>query len=693
MLVPEVNIDAYAFLFNESISRTIGGRKIVFQGERPLVIVTRQGITPASRNDQFALAGGFGQIQVGGHDAQVAVLDAPPKIGGEPERAYEINHIVIGLDISGSMSHPIFGYGKGGPKKLEHIKDLVKGLAEAGFPKHAKVTLLVFNHEAKVATTSDKDLFEYRTDLKTLLKTIEDQEPAGDTDILKIFELTCEKVNEHNDFPQRPGRTLFLFLTDGEESCHNPPATTYTQARNLRDLNVCSFTVGIGSDYKQQFLYGLTSNLGYSGMTHTPKTDASIVQGNIFTGFMPRVIRDLKSSDFYINVLAQGLVPDEKLFPMAPGIRAAEFIPTSTPFLKGPHYKVHSGYTRTNFSVGFAPLTSNVDDFTLLLQLRTHAGGKVEYQREIPVHPIHEAASLFEDAISARNAYEEVMLFLAGLEGDMQAFNEAASIGTGSLTDDAIRKARSNLTGDKSNPNSRMASNETISDFGTNFAGTISDFHPGNYVNDLSRVDASIPPGFAGGSAVNNLSNIDPNSGSLPGSSGNQVNDFSRVDRGSGSIPDLGTNQSFGGGPHSGVLANINQPPGSHTLPPIRGPEDIDPEAYGKPELPIGFQLIHVCGPGNISETKFDLQKKPQHKFGSQVADCIITGESQVEKIHFTIIQQGRRVMIYNSSQKETYVNDRKISSRQELKFNDRITVGTTTFQIKFTYESDEKPK
>src|SRR3989338_1874841 len=192
MLVPGANVDAVGILLNHRLTRNIGkGRNpIIFKDERPIVVFSEQGITPARNNNALVFAGS-GELQADGSNGiSQGFLDELPEENIQGNKPRKIGHVVIGLDISSSMNEP--SGANDHSTKLNHVKSAIKELIDNGIPKDTKVTLIIYNDTAQIAQGQEgtqKVPVEYTSDLGLLFSTIQSLKPKGSTNFHSVLKL------------------------------------------------------------------------------------------------------------------------------------------------------------------------------------------------------------------------------------------------------------------------------------------------------------------------------------------------------------------------------------------------------------------------------------------------------------------------------------------------------------------------
>ena len=165
---PNNNVDAVAIaLTHRSLSRSIGKRNpIVFQKEVPVVVFAEQGIIPARNDEELVLVDPAG-LQVGGEPKHEGIWAGSQIEEPKQEmKARDIGHVIICLDISGSMNE-LCGVINPRTKelvlnpdtnrpytKLEHIQVAIKELITNGIPGNTPTTLIAYHTTASIPNGS-----------------------------------------------------------------------------------------------------------------------------------------------------------------------------------------------------------------------------------------------------------------------------------------------------------------------------------------------------------------------------------------------------------------------------------------------------------------------------------------------------------------------------------------------------------
>ncbi|MBI2995143.1 MAG: FHA domain-containing protein [Candidatus Melainabacteria bacterium] len=411
MLVPGANVSAVAIALPHRIQGgEVGNKK--FHGETPIIVIAEQGTAPSGKKPICQVPVGIG---AGGEGQKISLVEesSPPQLA--TPKYYKVPHIVIGLDKSRSMINHITPSDK--TSKLEHFKKVIQSLRNIGFPPESKITLLVFDRNAKVAYDPQGRPYEYRTDLNTLIDTIGALQTNSGTNIQSLVKLACDKVRGIQEYKESdPPRSLFMGFTDGQ---NNPVAASpFIDSERLRDLNVTSIWGGIGADYDQAMLYQLASCSGPSFLVHTPS------QGDILGKSLPVTLQGLCESDFYLRLTGEEL---KDFYRITPSIGDGTYHPSGTRFLSNPHHQIWGGYQKHSVNLAFANDPRKV---RLMLRLGQYATGDFD-EREIPVIN-------FDDA-PAYGEFENAQLADRALNIFLSYFRKADSLQSGVVNDPQIR--------------------------------------------------------------------------------------------------------------------------------------------------------------------------------------------------------------------------------------------------------------
>ena len=149
--IPGAKASIVGIRFPFVLDKRVG--RVVYKKERPLALVFKQGTQSVGKKESPVLVGGSGELQEGGPDINDDIGDSSECYRTlEVHKLHSIEHFVIGLDISGSMSDPVLP--KDSTPKLQHVKGQLKVLKNHGLPDGTLITLLTFNDNASVAKTN-----------------------------------------------------------------------------------------------------------------------------------------------------------------------------------------------------------------------------------------------------------------------------------------------------------------------------------------------------------------------------------------------------------------------------------------------------------------------------------------------------------------------------------------------------------
>ena len=703
MLVP--NVDAVGVRF-DPITRKIG--RFQFTNVCPVVVITKQGITPVGKNqsDFPPGVGGYGQLQAGGPpQARVAVLDAPPQLGGEGERTYPIGHVVFAIDVSSSMDG-----GSGSPDgstKLKHIQKVIMTLAQSGIPDDTPLTLIVFDDESRTQ-------IEYTTKIKNFFEAIQDLIPGSNTNITSAFVEAESKFKKHEVNPDDPQRKFFMLVTDGD---HNTPSydqnPIYLQAEKLGFLNCGGFIVGVGTGYNKNLIQECASRLGYAGWCHTPEDKSGI---NVFAKNIPAFLDQMRSMDYFVNVVAEGFTGndfDRRFFSLTPAIIRAMYHKTGAShlgidFLKNPHYVVRTGFQREGYSVGFAtPEDLDKDNARLFLCLQNHSTSNLVFpKKQIPIYPLEDLPhhGMFEEAQEAKRirdlilrAQLDIEYFLCLNEGDANAFDEFDKRNPDFVNPDESVVISQNLRnqhrGDEdeqftrtsvSNAGSSLTS-QTIADWRPSQAGTVSDV---NAQRQKKPTDASY--NGHSGPLHSNLDEADPPSQDT----GNQSQDGQGFDpQHSGhflgpldlrpiDVDEHGNVPPFKGGNvtmynEAGPIANGDPNAPVNGAPPAGGKKGV----YHKLDNSWGIEVL-----GGERDLQFNDKLKfnsASISIGRGLDNHIIIDIGAVSRNHCILGREGDDYYINDlNSRNGTYVNGKRINGRVKLNNGDQVKMCDLFFLV-----------
>lgn len=588
----------------------------------PYVAVVEQGLASAGRK-QVLVPAGVAAGAGSGVEVSHASESQPLKYSPLP---YQVNHVVIALDISGSMGYSLKdGWGTAPPLKLNHIKAIVGELLNSGFPENTKITLVTFNYEANIAKDTSGFKYEFRTDLETLIKTIGSLNASGGTDIFKAMELSHKKICELD--PSEKERKFFILITDGQDGSGKLPPDFHNTADKTLKSNATSYVIGVGKDYKQDFLFDLASHLGPSVVGHTPSGK------NPFTQYMPTILEDLQTNDHYLHLSTVGLKASDNYFPTTPGIRVGVYN------LKKRHFEDYGGYQQTLASVSFAG-AKNSDEIKYLLRLKRFATDKEAKPHELsPIDIDNIPPGLFELGEEAKKRFNRFLAAFAQMNLDVDLLRELHE-----QNPDLVSQGQIDITeARKENPDDpdvSAAFSESVADAATSIPNrTI----PGS-------------PSLGSGQMVNLFSALAPEE-IIPSGSGESGSNPSQAGQ-SGSLQ-----------LHSGGVDRLDSNEASINVPPM-SPSQIDPEAYGKAPKKLTLEIIKPKKTPPV-EIKLDFKDKNKFTFGrssdsdSEGHICIPNSPPALSRKHFSISRRDNKFYIKDlDSRNGTFVNDQEITEQ-----------------------------
>ncbi|GEM_PF-5792292 len=624
MLVPGANVDAVGILLNHKLTRNIGkGRSpIVFKDERPIVVFSEQGVTPA-QNDNALVFAGTGELRADGpNNISQGFLDEPRDQNIQENKPRKIGHVVIGLDISSSMGE--LSGANDLSTKLDHVKSAIKELIDNGIPKDTKVTLIVYNDIAQIAQGKEGTPFkkevpvEYTSDLGLLFSTIQSLKPTGSTNFHSVLELACQKVVQYNPDKFKPETPLFIFITDGEQYGGPSESDVLLMAKNLRALNAHSLIIGTGVDYDERFLRTLTTELGPAMCVHTPHPNPSI---NVFGLFAPTFADDIRNPH-YMSISARRFSPDKKFFDLLPTIKEASLrTPTK--------YRMYTGYQSRGIGIGFVP-ERDLGEASLRLRLQNHASGRVEHRVEIPIIPFDDAGAYHEYKSEAEDLLARLLAFLSQREWDADAF------------DSVVRDFPHSFDPSEAMSISQSLRSEQFRDDENSVRGAVAD----------ASMSVSVHTRGSYRSKGSDSLNYPPDES------------FRRT----GEFP----------AEFSGRVDALHVPPADN-LPVIDSLAPIQANAYN-----FNISLIH-SGIGKINKTNISLGPSEEATIGRrQTCTIAVSDNVSVSRVHCKLIaESGKLYAADQGSRNGTLVNDIQVT-KQELKNGDRIFIGGTNIIVNF---------
>jgi hypothetical protein len=601
----------------------------------------------------------------------VLVDPAGLQVGGEPKhegiwagsqieepkqemKARDIGHVIICLDISGSMNE-LCGVINPRTKelvlnpdtnrpytKLEHIQVAIKELITNGIPGNTPTTLIAYHTTASIPNGSGNTPLAATTDLNGVYNAIEKLKTQGGTNFYSALELAKNQINAR--LPFDPETTLLVLVTDGQHNEGPDRNEVRKIARELRDLNTHGLIIGVGNRYEEAFLRELSTDFGPAFVVHTPSPNPTI---NVFGMFGPTFIKDIRNPD-YMSIVGIGFSPGGKFFDILPAIKNAEFRPAKGPNRK-PTYKLWTGYQTSAIGIGFVP-EDKLDDAFLNLCLRRHATGKMEHKVNIPIIPYANAQAHHERREEAEDVNARLLAFLAQREWDADAFDASVadhpSAFNPSMASVISQMLHSGISRDD------LRARGTVADAGMGHSVTVGDYRDSvipsgitGFVNDFSMV-----PGHLGLSG-------DPG-GPPPGNSGNP--------------------SACHSGEYLGPLS-LNPP---SSIPPFQAGAVGKYNEANPIKQNLSLRLEYNNDKVTIKPDALDLAKNSLILFGrDKEADVRVKAE-KVSRNHCFIQREGDDLILKDmGSVNGTYVNGEKITE-YKLQSNDVISIGGIKLKI-----------
>ncbi len=623
MLVPGANVDAVGILLNKRLTQTIGKgtSPIVFRNERPIVVFSEQGVTPA-KNDNVLVPTGAGNLQADGpNNANQSFSLGSANEHIQENKPRKIGHVIITLDVSSSMK--VLSGASDHSSKLEHIQKTIRELIDNGISKGTKATLIIYNENAKIATyqqtrsfrqASEKPI-EFTSDLETLFQAIQSLRPGGGTNFYNALELACEKVAQYNPDKSNPETPLFIFITDGQDGPNSGKAEVLAMARNLRKLNAHSLIIGTGKDYDEKALRELTTELGPAMCVHTPHPNPRI---NVFGLFAPTFTDDIRNPH-YMSIAASGFSPDNKFFDLIPTIREASHAGLTGTVRSPSSYRMYTGYQSKGIGIGFVR-EEKLENAILKLRLQNHASGNIEHTADIPIIPFDDAGAYHEYKEEAEDLLARLLSFLSQREWDADAFDKIVKDFPHSFSPDEARSI-----------------SQSLRSFGS---------------IDANEVRGSVSEASMSASIF--------------------------------TMRGYRNSMSQSPGEHSGNLAPINVPPesiGSFKAPALgKYRAHNQPVTYSHFSFQFPPSSVKISG-----ENKFSLNSKQTIKIGrDDLCEVQLLSEKTNPIQCFIKSKDGILTLININKKTNVYVNEKLVTESIEVKNNDLIRIGNTTIQLSF---------
>ncbi len=623
MSLENTGVQAATFRFPAITKKQAGPANLL--KNRPYVTIVKQGLESAGKKKVLIPVG------IASGDENSAELTPASDLSQlkYSQAPHKINHILLALDNSGSMNQ---GVTKDSQKsKLAYIKDTVQRLVDLGLPEDTKITLVTFNRVARIKNDVNGYPYEFRTDLKTLIETIDSVQTESGTNIFEAIDFSHKKIHEYD--PKEKERNFFILITDGEDFSGKDSGDFYAVSKRMLYSNTTSYLIGVGGDYKQDFLFTRASNIGPGVVGHTS------LKTNPFTQYMPTILDDLQTSDHYLHISAVGLKDSDKYFPITPGIRMTPFSPSRRVF------EDFGGYQQNLASVSFAQ-ASNTKDIKYFLELRMFAKELSAKPHAIPIYDIGSIPpELFELGKEAEERFIWSLAALAQINKDIDALIQIHEKNPNLVSQKQI-KATEAFIANPDDPDTKQALFEATTEASTSIEKKPIKLPGLVPVNPFSAIpEEIIPP---------------PN----PSPVGNEDN-----------VPE----------PHSGGLGPIDPNEKSIDIPPMEV-NQIDPAVYDN-VTPVKKIVLEL--PGGSKKIELSLKDNETITLGRgntignhfQIPSCPGT----VSRKHFSIRRERDDFYIQDeNSSAGTILNGVRISGEQRLELNSLIKVGPLRIRVKF---------
>jgi len=620
-------VDAVAFRLPYRLNTKIGNgdNPIHLENQVPYVVIAEQGITGA-RRDELAIAAGPAGLHAD-VPADHALIHAPDQIElpGEETKPRKIDHIVICLDISSTMSRPCET--DNGTSKLEHIQNTIIKFIHEGIPEDTPTTLVIYDQVARVANDKNASPVEFTTNLKTLYETILNQRTGWGTNFFDALDVTSQKIQEFND-NDNSKNTLLVFITDGKWTFGPEGNYILEKARELRGMNVHTIIIGTGKNYDPEFLRRLSTEIGPTMNVHTPRSDA-------FGIFAPVFASDIRNQH-YMSVIARKFSPG-LFFDSVPSIKPAADQFKALKTSPGANFRLWGGYQTQIIGIGFADADYKFEpNFRLLLHEHASGTGGVH---EIPIHDLSDPGQ-YERAQEAMDAYARILAWLAQQRWSAKDFDEIVKTFPGAFnSDDAAEISQMLHTDQRSLDQNDVRA--TVANADMSETANVSAYRQA--VNDFSAI--------AGQDA-------DESSISHPSVRGQAGQD------------------DFAAG-HSGAVGRFDAPPGEV------GELHLRPDAARAYDYNV--QLVKITGPDEVpSRLDFQIGLKGSVTLGRGINADVKIADPNASRVHCSIFEKDGKLWIKDEkSSNGTFVNYHQITE-SELNKTERIQIGTTIFRIHY---------